>query len=161
MDEHPYTISDLAQEFDISARTIRYYEEVGLLSPIRTPGGIRRYSRRDRARLKLILRGKRFGFSLEEIREMLDLFDADRTGRKQLQRALAYGERQIRAIDEKIADLTALKEEMLALKAEFERRLRELDATPREAGATSEGDSSLAARREAFRDAKGEGDVTR
>ncbi|GAB6932752.1 MerR family transcriptional regulator [Calditerricola satsumensis] len=88
MDEHPYTISDLAQEFDISTRTIRYYEEVGLLSPIRTPGGIRRYSRRDRARLKLILRGKRFGFSLEEIREMLDLFDADRTGRKQLQKAL-------------------------------------------------------------------------
>lgn len=156
MDEHPYTISDLAQEFDISTRTIRYYEEVGLLSPIRTPGGIRRYSRRDRTRLKLILRGKRFGFSLEEIREMLDLFDADRTGRKQLQKALEYGERQIRAIDEKIADLMALKEEMLTLKAEIERRLKELDATQSEAEASTEGNKTTATKQEAFLDAKGE-----
>ena len=62
-----YTISELAEEFDISARTIRYYEEINLIHPNRTENGHRIYTRRDRARLRLILRGKRFGFSLEEI----------------------------------------------------------------------------------------------
>ena len=69
-----FTIRDLAREFGVTARTLRFYEEKELLSP-RRQGQERLYSRRDRARLKLVLMGKRVGFSLEEIRSMLDLYD--------------------------------------------------------------------------------------
>lgn len=74
---HPaetFRIRDLAREFNVTARTLRFYEECELLSP-RREGQDRIYSRRDRARLKLVLLGKRVGFSLEEIRGMLDLYD--------------------------------------------------------------------------------------
>lgn len=69
-----FTIRDLAREFGVTARTLRFYEEKELLSPQRQ-GQERLYSRRDRARLKLVLMGKKVGFSLEEIRSMLDLYD--------------------------------------------------------------------------------------
>src|SRR6266540_783636 len=69
-----FTIRDLGKEFGVSARTLRFYEEKGLLSP-RREGLDRIYSRRDRARLQYVLMGKCVGFSLEEIREMLDLYD--------------------------------------------------------------------------------------
>jgi DNA-binding transcriptional MerR regulator len=69
-----FRIRDLAREFDVTARTLRFYEECELLNP-RRDGQERIYSRRDRARLKLVLLGKRVGFSLEEIRGMLDLYD--------------------------------------------------------------------------------------
>ena len=69
-----FTIRDLAREFGVTARTLRFYEEKELLAPERQ-GQERLYSRRDRARLKLVLMGKRVGFSLEEIRSMLDLYD--------------------------------------------------------------------------------------
>lgn len=69
-----YTIGELAREFEITTRTIRFYEDEGLLSPIRI-GSKRLYRRRDRVRLKLILRGKRLGFTLAEIREAFDLYD--------------------------------------------------------------------------------------
>jgi DNA-binding transcriptional MerR regulator len=68
-----YSISDLAAEFEISPRSIRFYEEKGLLSPKRTGGNQRIYDKRDRARLKLILRGKRFGYSLDDIAEMIGM----------------------------------------------------------------------------------------
>lgn len=71
-DGAPYTISDLAENFDVTARTLRFYEDCGLLAPERH-GRTRLYSERDRKRLRLILRGKRLGFSLEEIKEMLDI----------------------------------------------------------------------------------------
>ncbi len=69
-----FSITDLAQEFDVTPRTLRFYEDKGLLSPDRQ-GTARRYGRRERARLKLILRGKRLGFSLAEIREMLAFYE--------------------------------------------------------------------------------------
>jgi DNA-binding transcriptional MerR regulator len=72
--QQTFTIRDLAKEFGVTARTLRFYEEKELLSPERQ-GQDRLYSRRDRARLKLVLMGKRVGFSLEEIRSMLDLYD--------------------------------------------------------------------------------------
>jgi DNA-binding transcriptional MerR regulator len=72
--QQTFTIRDLAKEFGVTARTLRFYEEKELLSPERQ-GQERLYSRRDRARLKLVLMGKRVGFSLEEIRSMLDLYD--------------------------------------------------------------------------------------
>jgi len=74
-DRHSFTISDLSAEFGVTARALRFYEDEGLISPERR-GTQRIYSHRDRARLAWILRGKRVGFSLSEIREMIDLYDA-------------------------------------------------------------------------------------
>ena len=70
-----YTISDLAKEFDVTTRTIRFYEDQNLISPLRE-GTRRLFRARDRTRLKLILRGKRLGFTLAEISEILDMYDA-------------------------------------------------------------------------------------
>src|SRR5580700_7216029 len=79
-----FTIRDLTKEFGVSARTLRFYEEKGLLDPRRN-GEQRLYSRRDRARLRYVLMGKSVGFSLEEVREMLDLYDLGDGQRTQLQ----------------------------------------------------------------------------
>ncbi|QXJ37024.1 HTH-type transcriptional regulator CueR [Parageobacillus caldoxylosilyticus] len=126
---HYLTISQLAQEFDISTRTIRYYEERGLIAPIRTESGQRLYTKKERAKLKLILRGKRFGFSLEEIHEMISLFDQDRTGRKQLEKTIEYGRQKIKEVSDRIDDLMQLKEEMEAMLVDLEKRLRELEGS--------------------------------
>ncbi|MFB0874384.1 MULTISPECIES: MerR family DNA-binding transcriptional regulator [unclassified Sphingobium] len=75
-DRQSYSITDLSEEFGVTARALRFYEDEGLISPERQ-GLARIYSRRDRARLAWILRGKRVGFSLTDIREMIDLYDAD------------------------------------------------------------------------------------
>lgn len=75
-DRQSYSISDLSEEFGVTARALRFYEDEGLIAPERH-GLSRIYSRRDRARLAWILRGKRVGFSLSDIREMIDLYDAD------------------------------------------------------------------------------------
>ncbi|MGL4917519.1 MAG: MerR family transcriptional regulator, partial [Aeromonas allosaccharophila] len=82
-----FSISELAREFDITTRSIRFYEDQGLLNPARE-GQTRIYSKQDRVRLKLTLRGKRLGFSLAEIRELFDLYDADKSSRTQLQTML-------------------------------------------------------------------------
>ena len=74
-ESHGYGIADLAREFDVTTRTLRFYEDEGLIAPARK-GQRRIFSQRDRVRLKLILRGKRLGFSLGEIREIIDLYDA-------------------------------------------------------------------------------------
>ena len=73
---HQYSITDLSEEFDVTPRALRFYEEEGLIQPIRR-GTTRIYTKRDRARLAWILRAKRTGFSLAEIREMIDLYDVD------------------------------------------------------------------------------------
>jgi DNA-binding transcriptional MerR regulator len=75
-DRQSYSITDLSEEFGVTARALRFYEDEGLIAPERQ-GLARIYSRRDRARLAWILRGKRVGFSLSDIREMIDLYDAD------------------------------------------------------------------------------------
>ena len=82
-----FTIGELSAAFALSPRAIRFYEDQGLLSPERV-GTQRVYTRRDRARLQLILRGKRLGFSLADIREFLDLYDADSGNRRQMQATL-------------------------------------------------------------------------
>ena len=71
-----YGIAELAREFDVTTRTIRFYEDKGLLAPLRE-GQRRVYAPRDRVRLRLIMRGKRLGFSLDEIRQLIDLYDVD------------------------------------------------------------------------------------
>jgi DNA-binding transcriptional MerR regulator len=77
------TIAELAREFGVTTRTIRFYEDRGLIMPLRE-GRRRVYRSRDRVRLRLIMRGKRLGFSLEEIREMIDIYDTDRSAVSQL-----------------------------------------------------------------------------
>lgn len=124
--EQQFSISDLAQEFDISTRTIRYYEELGLLAPTRTTSGSRIYNKKDRARLRLILRGKRFGFSLEETKEMIELFDVDRRGIKQLERTIEYGKERVAEVNQRIEELIQLRDEMEELLDEFNNRLTQL-----------------------------------
>src|SRR3970040_2395399 len=87
-----FTISELAREFGVTTRTIRFYEDEGLLSPKRE-GTNRVFSQRDRVRLKLALRGKRLGFSLAEIRELFELYDVSRDEHKQLEEFLTRLER--------------------------------------------------------------------
>jgi DNA-binding transcriptional MerR regulator len=84
----PYTITELAAEFDITPRAIRFYEDVGLLAPQRA-GRNRVYTQRDRTRLKLTLRGKRLGLSLLEIKQLVDLYDSPSDTRQQLSAFLA------------------------------------------------------------------------
>ncbi|WP_226682779.1 MerR family transcriptional regulator [Sutcliffiella horikoshii] len=118
-----YTISQLANEFHISTRTVRYYEELGLLEPSRSDGNQRVFSKREYARLKLITRGKRYGFQLDEIKEMVTLFDKDRTGTKQLQKTIEYGTKKVAEVEERIRELTELKNEMNELLTDFQKRL--------------------------------------
>lgn len=115
-----YSISELAAEFGITPRAIRYYEEVNLLTPHRNSKTTQRmYTRRDRARLKLILRGKRFGFPLVEIKEMIDLYDVDPTEKEQLRQTVAYGDRRLGEIDEMIRELQEIREEILEFRNRF------------------------------------------
>ena len=118
-----FTIRDLTKEFAVSARTLRFYEEKGLLAP-RRKGEQRLYSRRDRARLRYVLMGKRVGFSLEDVREMLDLYDLGDGQRTQLQVALTkFQERAVRLeeqrgeIDRAIAELARASLEIQAMLA--------------------------------------------
>ena len=115
-----FSIRDLTKEFGVSARTLRFYEEKGLLDPTRR-GEQRLYSRRDRARLAYVLVGKQVGFSLEEVREMLDLYDLGDGQVTQLKVALAkFGERierlekQKSDIDRVVAELTRASDAMKA-----------------------------------------------
>jgi DNA-binding transcriptional MerR regulator len=91
MATHTYSISDLAKEFDLTTRAIRFYEDMGLLTPERSgPGGRARvYSGRDRTRLKLTLRAKRLGLSLTEAKELIDMYDSPRDTVPQLKKFLA------------------------------------------------------------------------
>lgn len=107
------TIREMCDAYDVTPRTLRFYEAKELLSPVRL-GTKRLFTRRDRARLTLILRGKRFGFSLEDIRQTLDLYDRDGSDAAQRQRAcelahqrLAAMEAQRAELDVAIADLKA------------------------------------------------------
>lgn len=99
-----YAITELAKEFDISTRTIRFYESKGLLKPDRV-GTTRVFRRRDRTRLLLILRGKRLGFSLKEISEYLELYDADRTKTAQTQHLLNRVNSRLEQLNEQRKDL--------------------------------------------------------
>jgi DNA-binding transcriptional MerR regulator len=115
-----FSIRDLSREFSVSARTLRFYEEKGLLEP-RRRGEQRLYSRRDRARLAYVLAGKQVGFSLEEVREMLDLYDLGDGQVTQLNVALAkFAERierlekQKSDIDRVVAELTRARDVMKA-----------------------------------------------
>lgn len=99
MAEDVMTIRQMCDAFEVTPRTLRFYESKELLFPVRE-GTRRLFTRRDRARLTLILRGKRFGFSLEEIRQLLDLYDADPRHLTQLEAALEVGRARLAALVE-------------------------------------------------------------
>lgn len=120
-----YSIGELASEFDVTPRAIRFYEGHGLLSP-RRAGQRRIYSARDRTRLKLTLRGKRLGLSLTEIREIIDMYEPGRDDRSQLQRFLAILDSHKASLLQQRADLEAQLAEIRA----FEQRLRKRLARP-------------------------------
>ena len=109
-----YTISDLAREFDLTTRAIRFYEDMGLLQPERSgPGGRNRvYSARDRTRLKLTLRAKRLGLSLTEAREIIDMYDSPRDTGPQLRKFLAVLAQHRRQLEEQMAELQANLDEV-------------------------------------------------
>jgi DNA-binding transcriptional MerR regulator len=111
-----YTIGELAREFDLTTRAIRFYEDMGLLQPERSgPGGRNRvYSARDRTRLKLTLRAKRLGLSLSEARELIDMYDSPRDTGPQLRKFLLVLAQHRRALEEQLADLQANLEEVKA-----------------------------------------------
>lgn len=99
-----YSITELRREFDVSARTLRFYEDKGLLCPARD-GQTRLFSYRDRARLKLILRGKRVGFSLSEIKEILDLYNLKDGQVTQLRVSLQKGRAKIAELENQKLDI--------------------------------------------------------
>ncbi|WP_092973798.1 MerR family DNA-binding transcriptional regulator [Ralstonia sp. NFACC01] len=119
-----FTITDLAREFDITPRAIRFYEDQGLLAPDRQgPGGRRRvYSAGERTRLKLTLRGKRLGLSLGEIKEILDLYESPRDTVPQLERFLASLAQHRAVLTQQLEDLNA----QLAEIDQHERQCRRL-----------------------------------
>jgi len=119
-----FTIGDLAEELGITTRAIRFYEARGLIRPGRK-GIARAYTRRDRARLMLILRGKNLGFSLEDIGAYLELYDADPTQVAQLRLLQAKVEAHIRGLEKKRADLERTLAELTEIRAQVAAALAE------------------------------------
>lgn len=122
-----YSISDLAREFDLTTRAIRFYEDMGLLSPQRTGAGGRNrvYSARDRTRLKLTLRGKRLGLSLSEAKALIDMYDSPKDTGPQLEKFLQVLGKHRQALEAQLAELSANVEEVKA----HENEARQLLAT--------------------------------
>lgn len=104
MTDNPMTIREMCDAFGVTPRTLRFYESKELLFPERH-GQKRLFSKRDRARLKLILRGKRFGFSLEEIRQLLDLYDTDDQQTTQLTRTYEIARERLADMEQRRAEL--------------------------------------------------------
>lgn len=120
-----YTITELTREFGVSTRTLRFYEDEGMLSPIRD-GRHRYYRPSDRVRLKLILRGKRLGFSLAEIREMIGMYDAEPGERGQLAHLIArIGERRAE-LHQKQRDIATTLDELAEVEEKCRARLAEI-----------------------------------
>lgn len=128
-----YSIGDLSSEFALSHRAIRFYEDHGLLAPRRI-GGNRVYGARDRARLQLILRGKRLGFALADIKELLDLYDVDRDHVEQLRATLAKGRARIAELERQQQEIALTLQELREIKAQIEDCIRQKEAALRAAG---------------------------
>lgn len=118
--EITYSIGELAKEFDITPRSIRFYEEQDLLSPERT-GQTRIYCNKDRVRLKLILRGKRLGFSLAEIKNLFELYDSNANSMLQLEAMLKMTEQKRAILRQQLDDIQMLMNEL----DEVEKRCRD------------------------------------
>lgn len=126
-----YTISDLAREFDLTTRAIRFYEDMGLLQPTRSgPGGRNRvYSARDRTRLKLTLRAKRLGLSLTEAKDIIDMYDSPRDTGPQLRKFLAVLAQHKQQLEDQLADLMANLDEVKVHEREAKALLAKVEKT--------------------------------
>jgi len=124
-----YTISDLAREFDLTTRAMRFYEDMGLLQPERSgPGGRNRvYSARDRTRLKLTLRAKRLGLSLSEAKEIIDMYDSPRDTGPQLRKFLTILAQHRQQLEEQMAELQANLDEVRTHEKEARALLARVD----------------------------------
>ena len=118
-----FSISELAREFDVTPRAIRFYEDQGLLAP-RREGQRRIYNLRDRTRLKLTLRGKRLGLSLSEIRELIDMYEPGKDERPQLERFLAVLETHKASLLQQRADIEAQLSELQVFEKRVKKQLR-------------------------------------
>jgi DNA-binding transcriptional MerR regulator len=127
-----YTISDLAREFDLTTRAIRFYEDMGLLTPEREgPGGRSRvYSARDRTRLKLTLRAKRLGLSLAEAKDIIDMYDSPRDTAPQLKKYLTVLTQHREQLEGQMAELQAQLDEIKAHEREAKALLTKADKAP-------------------------------
>ena len=124
-----YSIAELAREFAITARTIRFYEDEGLIKP-RRQGLTRLYSVGDRTRLGWILRGKRLGFTLAEIKELLDLYQVDRTGVQQLRELLRRSRLHIDDLQRRRRDLDAQIQEFKDVESHVTTELKKRGVDP-------------------------------
>jgi DNA-binding transcriptional MerR regulator len=123
-----YNISELAREFGVTTRTLRHYEDQGLVTPTRE--GINRiYSHRDRVRLKLALRGKRLGFSLSELRELFQLYDLANDERRQLEEFAVKLERRRAQLEQQREDVEVMLNEINFFSTQCQRLLNDGDTT--------------------------------
>ena len=125
--EKTYTISELAYELETSPSTIRFYEEKGLIKPKRSPGNQRVYLKKHRARLKMILRGKRFGFSLDEIAEMIGVEEMNMDEIEQIDRSQRFLDKRVKAIQLRRTELDLLENDLLSFKKKLSKRKCELE----------------------------------
>jgi DNA-binding transcriptional MerR regulator len=139
-----FTITELAQEFDITPRAIRFYEDMGLIEPARA-GRNRVYTHRDRTRLKLTLRGKRLGLSLLEIKQLVDLYDAGTDARPQLEAFLDVLAAHRRQLEQQLDDIRVTLAEI----EQHEARCRSLLGTPAAPGPAPRTPRAAASRRKA------------
>lgn len=119
-------ISDLIDMLGISARTIRYYEELGFIHPYRTAGNHRIYHRKDYARLRMILRGRMLGFSLDEMKELFQLYDADPSEKEQLKRGIELAKKHLEDIHSRMSEMRILETDLTAALEDAQKRLKQL-----------------------------------
>lgn len=124
-DTTTYSIGELAREFDITTRSIRFYEDQGLLTPSRQ-GQTRLYTNKDRVRLKLILRGKRLGFSLAETKRLFDLYDMENSSARQLQTIFELIDEKRASLHQQLEDIKVILVELGNLEERCRDELNEL-----------------------------------
>lgn len=122
-----FKISELANEFNITTRSIRFYEDVGLMYPERK-GSTRIYNHKDKIRLKLILRGKRLGFSLAEIRELLEMYDANKNTEQLTQMIELIDQKKI-ALQQQLNDINAVMNELNLAQERCQNALLDIDSS--------------------------------
>jgi DNA-binding transcriptional MerR regulator len=125
MSDTRLSFKDMCARFDVTPRTLRYYEYIELLRPEKD-GRARYYGAREVARMTLILRGRRFGFSLEEIRQWLEIYQKQGTA-AQLAAFVAMADRQMAELDRQMAELAAARADLAALRAEAQRGIDDLE----------------------------------
>ena len=124
-----FSIGELAKEFDITTRSIRFYEDQGLLSPARQ-GQTRIYAVKDKVRLKLILRGKRLGFTLAETRRLFELYDRDRSSQNQLATMLELIDEKKETLQQQLEDISVLLHELKTVEQRCRAELLTLTVKP-------------------------------